>query len=474
MRGADLARLILDKLTNLNLCVNDCRGQGYDGAGAVAGHVSGLSAHILRLNPKALYTHCFSHRLNLVVTKSCLIPLVRNTFMQIKEISYFFNLSDGRRMCLEKNVLNHCPGSRKLGLQDVCRTRWIERVDGMDIFQELFVPIFNTFEEMSTNAAKSFNNETSSKASSFLSLISSFQFIVALVISRNILDLTLPVTELLQARAIDIMDGIHLIDALKNLGITMRNEVDLYHDRWYTEAVALADKISIEEKMPRCASKQKHRDNPPASTPDYFKMSITIPLLDHLNLDLKTRFDFSTINSYYGLSIVPSKMISMLTASGSQDWKEKFKLFINFYEDDLSNPLALDGELDLWQSYWETYQGSRPDSITATLKHLTFHGFDNIKISLRILATLPVTSCECERSFSALKRLKTYSRSTMVEDRLNGLALMHIHQEIQPSIDEVINTFSLPVCGKCLIHPLFVLYLFCSTPATVVHIVNSQ
>ena len=31
-----------------------------------------------------------------------------------------------------------------------------------------------------------------------------------------------------------------------------------------------------------------------------------------------------------------------------------------------------------------------------------------------------------------------------------------------------------PVCGKCLIHPLFVLYLFCSTPATVVHIVNNQ
>ena len=133
----------------------------------------------------------------------------------------------------------------------------------------------------------------------------------------------------------------------------------------------------------------------------------------------------------------------MLTASGSQDWKEKFKLFINFYEDDLPNPLAVDGELDLWQSYWETYQGSRHDSITATLTHLAFHGFDNIKISLCILATLPVTSCECERSLSALKRLKIYSRSTMVEDHLNGFALMHIDQEIEPSIDEVINKFSL-------------------------------
>ena len=71
----------------------------------------------------------------------------------------------------------------------------------------------------------------------------------------------------MQARAIDIIAGIHLIDALKNLSTTMRNEADLYHDRWYTEAVALAGKVSIKEKMPRCASKQKHRDNPLAYTP---------------------------------------------------------------------------------------------------------------------------------------------------------------------------------------------------------------
>ena len=64
----------------------------------------------------------------------------------------------------------------------------------------------------------------------------------------------------MQARAIDIIGGIHLIDALRNLGITMRTEADLYHDHWYTEAVALADRVSIKEKMPRCASKQKHRD----------------------------------------------------------------------------------------------------------------------------------------------------------------------------------------------------------------------
>ena len=63
-------------------------------------------------------------------------------------------------------------------------------------------------------------------------------------------------------------------------------------------------------------------------------------------------------------------------------------------------------------------------------------------MALRILATLPVTSCECERSISALRRLQSYNRSTLLENRLNGLALMQIHQEIEPDIQEVIKTFS--------------------------------
>ena len=67
LSGEKLASVILKTLSQLNLNINDCRGQGYDGAGAVAGKINGCSAHILRLNNKALYTHCFSHRLNLVM-----------------------------------------------------------------------------------------------------------------------------------------------------------------------------------------------------------------------------------------------------------------------------------------------------------------------------------------------------------------------------------------------------------------------
>ena len=47
------------------------------------------------------------------------------------------------------------------------------------------------------------------------------------------------------------------------------------------------------------------------------------------------------------------------------------------------------------------------------------------------MATTPVTSCECERSFSRLRRIKTYLSSTMSEDRLNGIYLLYIHKDIE-------------------------------------------
>ena len=91
-----------------------------------------------------------------------------------------------------------------------------------------------------------------------------------------------------------------------------------------------------------------------------------------------------------------------------------------------------------------TYKDCHPNNISTTLKAISFPGFENIKVTIRILATLPAhTSCECERPFSALKRLKNYNRSTiMIAERLNGLALMHIHRDIEPDVEEIINKFA--------------------------------
>ena len=61
--------------------------------------------------------------------------------------------------------------------------------------------------------------------------------------------------------------------------------------------------------------------------------------------------------------------------------------------------------------------------------------FPNISILLAIACTLPVTTCETERSNSQLKLLKTYLRSTMTEERLSSLAMIKIHRRTIDNLD---------------------------------------
>ncbi len=47
---------------------------------------------------------------------------------------------------------------------------------------------------------------------------------------------------------------------------------------------------------------------------------------------------------------------------------------------------------------------------------------------VRLLLVMPATNAGSERSLSALRRIKTYLRSTMSQQRMNRLMLLHIHK----------------------------------------------
>ncbi len=71
--GEAIADNILSKLTDWKLEVELLRGQAYDGVGAMADRVKGAASRITAMYPKAIYTHCAFHRLNLCVVKCCSI-----------------------------------------------------------------------------------------------------------------------------------------------------------------------------------------------------------------------------------------------------------------------------------------------------------------------------------------------------------------------------------------------------------------
>ena len=220
----------------------------------------------------------------------------------------------------------------------------------MDDFEDLFAPVVFCLEEMSLNIGPVCNQDTSAKATSFYKLMASFDFLSSLVITRSILDLTLPVTQLLQGPAIDIADATHLIESLKRLICCKRNTVDTFHKKCYSDIVEIACKVGIEECKPRTSKLQRNHNNIPSeSISDYFKKVVTIPLLDHLTLEIEIRFEHGSISVYNGLVIIPSKMVSLVYKN--VNWKEKFNIFADLLNNDFPCSKALEGELDLWETY---------------------------------------------------------------------------------------------------------------------------
>ena len=65
---------------------------------------------------------------------------------------------------------------------------------------------------------------------------------------------------------------------------------------------------------------------------------------------------------------------------------------------------------------------------------------------VHILEVIPATSCSAERSFSALRILKTYLRCTMGQQRVSNIALIHIERAyanfvLENDIERIIDIF---------------------------------
>ena len=73
-----------------------------------------------------------------------------------------------------------------------------------------------------------------------------------------------------------------------------------------------------------------------------------------------------------------------------------------------------------------------------------FTRFSNVFIALRIYLTMPITVASGERSFSKLKLMKTYMRSTVSQERLNSLSMLSIESEIAKAInfENILNDFA--------------------------------
>lgn len=84
----------------------------------------------------------------------------------------------------------------------------------------------------------------------------------------------------------------------------------------------------------------------------------------------------------------------------------------------------------------------RPTIGESALQERDSYLLPNIRVVVRILCTLPVTSCECEQSARVLCHLPNFMHVGMTESRLMSLALMHIHCQHRIDTNTVVKLFA--------------------------------
>jgi len=74
--------------------------------------------------------------------------------------------------------------------------------------------------------------------------------------------------------------------------------------------------------------------------------------------------------------------------------------------------------------------------------HLKQEIFPNLYKIMQVAITLPVSSATCERSFSTMRRINTYVRANITQDRFTNLAILNIEKDIIVDTEIILNTFA--------------------------------
>ena len=163
-----------------------------------------------------------------------------------------------------------------------------------------------------------------------------------------------------------------------------------------------------------------------------FRINYFLVVVDIAISSLKTRFEqLKAFENVFGF-LFDSNRLKAMNDKELRDSCAKFHS--TFSHDD-----SFDVDFNDFYSELKVLQVTLPNESMFAINILKFvksaECYPNVLIGYRIFLTLPVTVASAERSFSKLNLIKTYLRSLMSQERLNGLAILSIETKLLVKID---------------------------------------
>ncbi|XP_045404253.1 zinc finger MYM-type protein 1 isoform X1 [Lemur catta] len=431
MTGTHLHRTIKAYLQRIGVDLNKIRGQAYDSTTNLRAKFNKIAAEFKKEEPRALYIHCYAHFLDLAVIRFCKdVKELRGT---LNTLSSLFNtihmsgemLADFRNICkLSQN---------KTCKKHISQSCWTVHERTLLSVIDSLPEIIEALEVISSHSS---DTSLADELSDLLRLISRFEFVFCLKFLYRVLSVTGILSKELQSKSIDIFSLPSKIEAILECLSSERN--DIYFKTIWDEAEEICQKITckgFEVEKPSLQKRRKIQKTMdlgnsdtmflPTSAEEQYKVNIYYQGLDTVLKNLKLCFsEFD----YYKI-----KQISELLFKWDEPLNETIAKHVQeFYKFDAD----IIPELRFYHHYAKFNFVIDSDCIDfISLGYLFIqHGLPNnipcITELLFIALSWPITSASTENSFSVLPHLKTYLCHTMGQEKLSGLALMAVEQEL--------------------------------------------
>ena len=400
-RAAAIAEYVFGVLEKYD-CVRKLVAQTYDGASVMASELNGVLAKIKERVPEAMFTHCYAHKLNLVLSHSAkCMPECRTFFKTVEGLGTFFSKSTKRTHLMDEVVKRRLPRAAP--------TRWSSNsrlVQSISMYQTDLRAVFRTMSENPDN----WDNDTLMMATGYDRWLSKASTCFYIMAYEDIFCHTDSLFRVLQNKAMDIgfccariRDTIAVVER-------MRQEFDNFYE-WFEQrcsALGLTDNERSQSKTPAKDERKRKFFN----------------ILDNVSTQMKARFDHFGELAFLGL--VDCAKFNEMSQHFDDTKLQSLSKYARYFDF-----VRLKSDLIGLYSSQTVRSGCK-----SPVQLLNFLAQNNLIQTvpeatklLQLVLTIPATTASVERSFSALKRIKTYSRNRTDQGRLSSLAVISIEAE---------------------------------------------
>ncbi|CAL8162116.1 unnamed protein product [Prunus armeniaca] len=452
-----LKKGIYSILSYNSLNIQNIRGQGYDGASNMRGEWNGLQALILNDCLYAYYVHCLAHRLQLaLIASSREVIHVHHFFTKLTSIVNIVGASCKRNDELKNaqaaeiehmiaiDELETGKGMNQIGtLQRAGDTRWGSHLKSItslvNMFSATCIVLINIIDNGTTYSQRG-------DADAAYEAMTSYEFIFILHLMKELMEITNDLCQALQCQSQDIINAMNLVSSTKALIQELRD------DGWDSlltkvNSFCEARNIDILDMSARYVARRgraRHQQDD-FTIKHYYMIDIFYATIDSQLQELNSRFSDQT-----------TELLIMGSALDPREVNKSFRiddicqLVDKFYPQDFEDheKIGLRRQLQHFESDVVRLPEFKNLSTISDLSQwmVTTRRSTTYPLVYRVVVlvlTLPISTATAERSFSAMRIVKTRLRNKMEDEFLTDSLIMYIEREIAEkfSVDSIIDGF---------------------------------